>query len=67
MYLNDILTIPTNIAGIPGMSIPAGMSDGLPVGLQIMGPALSEETLLRIAYAYEQATDFRGKYGTPQL
>lgn len=67
MYLNDILTIPTNIAGIPGMSVPAGMSDGLPVGLQIMGPTLSEETLLRIAYAYEQATDFRGKYGSPAL
>ncbi len=67
MYLNDILTIPANIAGIPGISVPAGMSDGLPVGLQIMGPALSEETLLRIAYAYEQATDFRSSYGTPPL
>ena len=67
MYLNDILTIPANIAGIPGISVPAGMSDGLPVGLQIMGPALSEDTLLRIAYAYEQATDFRGKYGAPPL
>ncbi len=67
MYLNDILTIPTNIAGIPGMSVPAGLSGGLPVGLQIMGPTLSEETLLRIAYAYEQATDFRGKYGSPAL
>ena len=61
MYLNDILTIPANIAGIPGISVPAGMSEGLPVGLQIMGPALSEETMLRIAYAYEQATDFRGE------
>lgn len=67
MYLNDILTIPANIAGIPGISVPAGMSDGLPVGLQVMGPALSEGTLLRIAYAYEQAMDFRGKYGTPIL
>ena len=67
MYLNDILTIPANIAGIPGISVPAGMSDGLPVGLQIMGPALSEETMLRIAYAYEQATDFRGRFGAPPL
>ena len=67
MYLNDILTIPANIAGIPGISVPAGMSDGLPVGLQIMGPALSEGRLLRVAYAYEQATDFRGKYGPPPL
>lgn len=67
MYLNDILTIPANIAGIPGISVPAGLSDGLPVGLQIMGPALSEDTLLRIAYAYEQAADFRGKYGAPAL
>ncbi len=67
MYLNDILTIPANIAGIPGISVPAGMSDGLPVGMQIMGPALSEETLLRVAYAYEQATNFRATYGTPPL
>ncbi|MXY46174.1 MAG: Asp-tRNA(Asn)/Glu-tRNA(Gln) amidotransferase subunit GatA [Chloroflexi bacterium] len=67
MYLNDILTIPANIAGIPGISVPAGMSDGLPVGMQIMGPALSEETLLRVAYAYEQATNFRTTYGTPPL
>ena len=63
MYLNDILTIPANIAGIPGISVPAGMSDGLPVGVQLMGPALSEGVLLRIAYAYEQAADFRGRYG----
>ena len=67
MYLNDILTIPANIAGIPGMSVPAGMSEGLPVGLQIMGPALSEQTILRIAYAYEQSTDFRGNHGPPPI
>ncbi|MCY3637480.1 MAG: amidase family protein, partial [Chloroflexi bacterium] len=67
MYLNDILTIPANIAGIPGISVPAGMSDGLPVGMQIMGPTLSEGTLLRVAYAYEQATNFRATYGTPPL
>ena len=67
MYLNDILTIPANIAGIPGMSVPAGMSEGLPVGLQLMGPAMSERTLLRIAYAYERAADFRGTHGLPPL
>ena len=58
MYLNDILTMPANIAGIPGISVPGGMSDGLPVGFQIMGPAMGEETVLRIAHAYEQATEW---------
>ena len=58
MYLSDILTIPANIAGIPGISVPAGLSDGLPVGLQLLAPALAEETLFRIAYAYEQATEW---------
>ncbi len=70
MYLNDVLTMPANIAGIPGISVPCGLSDGLPVGLQIMAPALGEETLLRIAYAYEQATDFTGASrpsGIPRL
>ena len=58
MYLNDILTMPANIAGIPGISVPAGMADGLPVGFQIMTRPLGEETLFRIAYAYEQATEW---------
>ena len=58
MYLSDVLTLPANIAGIPGMSIPAGMSDGLPVGLQILGKALGEETIFRIAHALEQATEW---------
>ena len=56
MYVSDILTIPANIAGIPGISVPAGLSDGLPVGLQLLAPPLAEETLFRAAYAYEQAT-----------
>ena len=56
MYLSDIDTIPVNIAGLPGISIPAGFLEGLPVGMQLIGPAFSEETLFRIAYAYEQST-----------
>ena len=58
MYLNDVLTMPANIAGIPGISVPAGIVDGLPVGLQIMTKSFNEETLFRIAYAYEQVTDW---------
>jgi len=58
MYSSDILTMPANIAGIPGISVPGGFSNGLPIGLQIMGPALGEGTILRIAYAYEQATEW---------
>jgi aspartyl-tRNA(Asn)/glutamyl-tRNA(Gln) amidotransferase subunit A len=57
MYLNDALTIPVNMAGLPGMSIPCGLSNGLPVGLQLIGRAFDEETLLRTAFAYEQATE----------
>lgn len=58
MYLSDVCTIPANMAGIPGISIPCGFSNGLPVGLQILGPALGEDKILRVAYAYEQATDW---------
>ena len=56
MYLNDVFTQPANIAGIPAISIPAGMSGGLPVGLQFMASHLQEGKLLRVAHAYEQAT-----------
>ena len=56
MYLNDVLTMPANIAGIPGISVPCGLSDGLPVGLQVMGKPLGEETILRVAHNYERAT-----------
>lgn len=60
MYLSDILTIPCNIAGIPGISIPCGFSsEGLPIGLQILGKAFDEETVLRVAYAYEQQNDLK--------
>jgi aspartyl-tRNA(Asn)/glutamyl-tRNA(Gln) amidotransferase subunit A len=58
MYLNDVLTIPVNMAGLPGMSIPCGLSQGLPVGLQIIGKAFDEETILRVAHCYQRHTDF---------
>jgi len=58
MYLSDICTLPMNIAGIPAISIPAGFADNLPIGMQIIGKPFSEQTLLRIAFAYEQATDW---------
>ncbi len=58
MYLSDVCTLPINIAGIPGLSVPAGFADGLPVGMQILGKPFSEELLLRIGFAYEQATEW---------
>jgi aspartyl-tRNA(Asn)/glutamyl-tRNA(Gln) amidotransferase subunit A len=62
MYLSDIHTIPVNLAGIPAISIPCGFSrEGLPIGLQIMGKHFDEEMLLRVAYAFEQNTDFHLK------
>ena len=59
MYASDVCTVPANIAGLPAISVPCGFVDGLPVGLQMMGPALSESVLLRSAYSYEQATEWR--------
>ena len=58
MYMSDILTIPVNLAGLPGMSIPAGFSEGLPVGLQIIGKQFDEATMYQAAAAFEGATDF---------
>jgi aspartyl-tRNA(Asn)/glutamyl-tRNA(Gln) amidotransferase subunit A len=58
MYLADVFTIPANMAGIPGIAIPCGFSDGLPVSLQVLGPAFAEAAILRIAHAYEQAEDW---------
>ena len=58
MYLSDICTLSVNIAGIPAISIPCGFSKGLPVGMQIIGKPFSEETLFRVAYAYQQVTDW---------
>jgi aspartyl-tRNA(Asn)/glutamyl-tRNA(Gln) amidotransferase subunit A len=54
MYLNDVFTIPVNLAGNAAVSVPAGLSDGLPVGLQLIAPALGEATMLRAAWAFEQ-------------
>ena len=62
MYLNDVFTIPGNLAGIPGISVPCGFSvSGLPIGLQVLGRPLDEPRLLRAAYAYEQATPWRSR------
>ena len=58
MYMSDICTIPVNIAGIPGLSVPAGFAGNLPVGLQIMGKPFGEGLLLRIGFAFEQVTDW---------
>ncbi|MBM4420835.1 MAG: Asp-tRNA(Asn)/Glu-tRNA(Gln) amidotransferase subunit GatA [Chloroflexi bacterium] len=57
MYLNDAFTLPVNIAGLPGISIPCGFSDGLPVGLQVIAGSFKEAMLLRVAAAYERATE----------
>ena len=59
MYLSDACTLPANIAGLPGISVPCGLLDGLPVGLQIITPAFTEDRLLRVAYAYEQSSHYR--------
>ncbi|HEP1799690.1 TPA: Asp-tRNA(Asn)/Glu-tRNA(Gln) amidotransferase subunit GatA [Streptococcus suis] len=58
MYLADLLTIPVNLAGLPGLSIPAGFVEGLPVGLQLIGPKYSEETIYQVAAAFEAITDY---------
>lgn len=58
MYLEDVCTIPINMAGVPAISLPCGMADGLPVGLQIIGKPLGEETIIRTAYAFEQHNDY---------
>ncbi|MDT0161098.1 MULTISPECIES: Asp-tRNA(Asn)/Glu-tRNA(Gln) amidotransferase subunit GatA [Bacillus] len=58
MYANDILTIPVNLAGAPAISVPCGYSNGMPLGLQIIGKYFDESTIYRTAHAFEQATDF---------
>ena len=58
MYLSDVYTVPVSVAGLPAISIPCGMVDGLPVGLQIIGNYFREDTIFNIAYSYEQATQW---------
>lgn len=65
MYLNDICTIPVSLAGVPAISVPCGMADGLPIGLQIIGKPFDETTVLRTAHAFEQHTDHHKR--RPQL
>ena len=59
IYLLDVCTIPVNLAGLPGISVPCGFAGGMPVGMQLIGKPLDEETVLRAAYTFEQATNFR--------
>lgn len=65
MYMNDLLTIPMNLAGVPAMSIPGGFTkNGLPVGIHLVAPRFDEETLYQAGYAFEQATDFHNQIPT---
>ena len=62
MYLSDIFTLSANLAGIPGISLPCGFSEGgLPIGLQILGSHFNEEMILRVAHGFEQATEYHKK------
>ena len=65
MYLSDVFTLACSLAGICGVSVPCGFSDGLPVGLQIMGNVFEESVILRAAHAYEQAAGWHAR--TPTL
>jgi aspartyl-tRNA(Asn)/glutamyl-tRNA(Gln) amidotransferase subunit A len=58
MYLSDLLTIPSCMAGLPGLNVPVGLSEGLPVGLQVIGPQFAENTLFRVGHALERAIGF---------
>ena len=60
MYLSDLLTIPSCLAGLPGLNVPCGLSEGLPVGLQLIGPQFAENTLFRVGHALERAIGFDG-------
>jgi len=65
MYLSDVFTLSASLAGLPGLSLPCGFdAEGLPIGLQIIGPAFAEPAVFRVAYAYEQATDWRTREPT---
>jgi aspartyl-tRNA(Asn)/glutamyl-tRNA(Gln) amidotransferase subunit A len=63
LYMEDLCTVPINVAGVPAISIPCGLSEnGMPIGMQIIGKHFDEETILNAAYTYEQKTNFREKY-----
>ena len=62
MYLSDVHVVAVNLAGIPALTVPCGISNGLPIGMQIMGPHLSEELLLRIGHLYQSQTDWHTKH-----
>ncbi|MCZ3394152.1 amidase family protein, partial [Enterococcus faecium] len=62
MYMNDVLTIPVNLAGLPAMSVPAGFSDNMPVGLQIIAKPFDEETMYQAGAAFEAATEVHSKH-----
>ena len=59
MYLMDVYTIPASLAGLPGLSVPCGFSEGMPVGLQILGKYMDDQTVLDVGEAYENAVDWR--------
>ena len=62
MYLNDVFTVPTSLAGLPGLSLPAGLStEGLPLGLQVIGKAFDEPTLFRVAQTMERSAAFSAR------
>jgi len=61
LYMADVNTVPVNLSGVPSVSLPCGFSNGLPIGLQIMGKHFDEETIIRTAYTFEQNTDFHTK------
>ncbi|PIO83974.1 aspartyl/glutamyl-tRNA amidotransferase subunit A [Loigolactobacillus backii] len=65
MYAGDVLSVPVNMAGLPGLSLPAGFAAGLPIGMQLIGKAFDEQTIYQAGYAFEQATDFHKE--TPTL
>ena len=64
MYAGDVLSVPVNLAGLPGLSLPAGFANGLPIGMQLIGPSFAEATLYQAGYAFEQATDFHKQVPT---
>jgi aspartyl-tRNA(Asn)/glutamyl-tRNA(Gln) amidotransferase subunit A len=64
MYLQDVCTIPVNLSGVPAISIPCGFAAGMPIGMQIIGKPLGEETIIRAAYTFEQNNDYHKGFAT---